>query len=815
MNDTTSSPSRLLKITAVTARWLLGLVAAAWLLFALSVAVLHGWIVPRIGDYRGALEAQAGRAIGVPVRIGGISAESDGIFPTFHLRDVVLLDPSGREALRLEAVVASVSPRSIWRLGFEQIHLRGPTLEVRLDGRGKLHVAGLDLSANTGTDTGGSDWFFSQREVVIEGGTVRWIDERRRVEPLMLTDVRFVARNGGRRHALRVDATPPEGWGERFSLRGQFRHPLLTLHRGDWRRWNGTVYAELPRADVSRLGRYVTLGAQLREGNGAVRVWADVIEGRFVGGAADLALASVDVALGEALQPLVLSQVRGRIAGSHLADTLEFATTDLRFDKPDGTHWPGGNLWFRHSARSGRTPERTAIRADRLDLDALAQIASRLPLGAKLHAALGTYAPRGLVERIDAKWEGDADAPSVYSASGRVRDLSIASQPAPVPAAPSDSKAPDPAQGGSTAAPPAVGTPGLRGATLDFEATQAGGRAGVQIERGHLDLPGVFEEPVVPIDRLAAQARWQIDGSALRVQLDNLRFANADAQGEAQIDWRTSDPAVSPSRDRHPGVLDLRGQLTRADGTRVFRYLPLVIPKATRDYVRDSVRKGTASSVDFRVRGDLHDMPFTDPKRGDFRIAAKVAGVDYDYVPASLVAAGKAAVPVLPAPVPASASTTRRSGSGLAASANAVAGAKGAQSGGVAGPAWPGLTGLSGELVFERAGMLVRNAKGRLVGAPGVEVTQAEARIPDMGHHAPLLQVEARARGPLDEMLHAAVPLVGDAGAALARVRATGPADYRLKLELPIEAVEQAKVQVGVVLGGNELQLVPEAPSFT
>ena len=38
MNDTASTPSRLLKITAVTARWLLGLLIAAWLLLALKLS---------------------------------------------------------------------------------------------------------------------------------------------------------------------------------------------------------------------------------------------------------------------------------------------------------------------------------------------------------------------------------------------------------------------------------------------------------------------------------------------------------------------------------------------------------------------------------------------------------------------------------------------------------------------------------------------------------------------------------------------------------------------------------------------------------
>ena len=43
---------------------------------------------------------------------------------------------------------------------------------------------------------------------------------------------------------------------------------------------------------------------------------------------------------------------------------------------------------------------------------------------------------------------------------------------------------------------------------------------------------------------------------------------------------------------------------------------------------------------------------------------------------------------------------------------------------------WPALTQLSGELVFERNGMQVKNAVGRFAGAPGLQV-KAEAQIPD------------------------------------------------------------------------------------
>ncbi|RZM02139.1 MAG: TIGR02099 family protein [Variovorax sp.] len=765
MNDPASSPSRLLRFTTATARWLLGLLVAAWLLFALSVVVLHGWIVPRIGEIRGLLETQATRAIGVPVRIASVAARSDGLFPSIELGGVTLQDAQGREALRLARVVASVSPRSLWRLSLEQLYLERPQLDVRMDAQGRLHVAGLDVVT---TDTSGegraADWFFAQREVVVEGGTVRWTDERRGAEPLLLTDVRFAARNGGLRHALRLDATPPEGWGERFTLRGRFRQPLLSVRSGHWQTWNGELYAELPRIDVRRLGRYVTLDARIREGRGALRAWVDVRAGRPVGGAADLALERIDASLGDGLSPLVLRAVTGRLAGRRADDgTLEVSTQRLQFEAADGLRWPGGNLSFSHTPARERRPERGAFKADRLDLGALALVAGRLPLGDATHRALAAYAPRGVVEAIDASWQGPLADPVRYQARGRASGLSLAAQAA-------------------------TRTPGLRGASVEFDATHLGGSASLDIAQGALDFPGIFEEPVIPLDTLSAQLQWKLDGERAQLQVTKLRLANADAAGEAQASWRTADPAVSLGRSRFPGVLDLQGQLTRADGTRVHRYLPLSLPRHTRDYVRETVTRGVATGVDFRVKGDLHDVPFSGvraaeartasaadiarARQGEFRIAARVKDVDYAYVMPSTVAAGKAAP-------------------------------------------WPGLTGVSGELIFERAGLQVRDARGRIAGAPGIEVTKADVRIADMAHHAPVLEIDARARGPLDELLKVGAPLLGGAATAVGRMHATGAADYALRIDLPLEAMDQARVRAGVTLGGNDLHLLPQAPALS
>src|SRR5947209_3802002 len=94
---------------------------------------------------------------------------------------------------------------------------------------------------------------------------------------------------------------------------------------------------------------------------------------------------------------------------------------------------------------------------------------------------------------------------------------------------------------------------------------------------------------------------------------------------------------------RYPGLLELDGKLVDAAASRTSRYLPLGLPQGVRHYVAGAVRDGTITSATFRVRGDLSDFPFHEAKAardGDFRIAAKVEGLTFAYVPPEVVAPG-------------------------------------------------------------------------------------------------------------------------------------------------------------------------------
>ncbi|MGH8796111.1 MAG: AsmA family protein, partial [Caldimonas sp.] len=200
---------------------------------------LHWFILPHIQQWRGAIEARASAVLGVAVRIGTIDVRSSGWVPGLELHDVVLLDAAGRTALRLPRVVAALSPRSLlaFDLRFEQLLIDGAELDARRDAQGRIFVAGLDFGSSTASgDSGAADWFFKQGEFVIRGGTLRWTDERRGAAPLALSDVQLVVRNGLREHEMRLDASPPPAWGDRFTVTGRFSQPLLG-RSGDWRRW--------------------------------------------------------------------------------------------------------------------------------------------------------------------------------------------------------------------------------------------------------------------------------------------------------------------------------------------------------------------------------------------------------------------------------------------------------------------------------------------------------------------------------------------------------------------------------------------------
>jgi len=739
---------------SLVSRIFLALILLLSVLFAAGTWVLHRVLIPDIQGQRPRLEQEASQMLGVPVRIGAIVTHSGGWMPSFELQRVELLGPDGKPALVLPKVLAAVSARSLWWLGFEQIYIEAPELDVRRDAQGRLVLAGLVLGGDAKSGDEATDWFFSQPEVVIRQGTIQWTDEQHQVPSIRLTHVDLVVRNPGLRHLVHIEATPPVQWGDRFRLQAEFRHALWETHEGDWRRWHGTVHADFGRVDVAELRKHTQLGVNVRQGQGALRLWVDMNRGQVQGATADVALRQVDVSLGSRLPPLELDALRGRLSGRHDDEGFEFQTEDLHFVTRDGLTWPGGNV--RLSQRKGGVlgADQGQFHADRLDVATLAQMANRLPFAEGVHHWLNQLAPKGQVERMDASWDGDWQSPQTWSLSGVMHGIELLSQTH--------------TQTLVVSAQSVAGRPGIRGAQVEFEATNKGGRAKLSVNKGAVTFPGVFDEPVIALDDFSAQLRWTSKGQwpdlDLDVQVERVQFANADAQGQGSARWRTLVPAANGG-SRYPGHLDLDMKLTRADGARVYRYLPQVISKEARSYVRDAVSAGRSDDVRVRVRGDLEHFPFSQGN-GEFRIQAQIKDATYAYAPY--------------------------------------------KSNGV----WPALTGLSGQLIFDKASMEVRGASSGVAGARKLQTTSVQATIANFNQTVVVVQGDVQ--GPLSEMLDVIrqSPLQQLTQGVFATASGQGDAQMKLRMELPISKIESSLVRGTVALPGNDLRFSPDTPAL-
>lgn len=730
--------------------------AVGWLALTVGLCVgmgwaaLHFWIVPRIADFRPELQALATRAMGMPVRIGELRAESTGWAPSFELREIELLDAQGQVALKLPRVLVAISVRSVLHLDLEQLVLDRPELEVRHTASGEWRVAGLTVGAPGQHSSAAADWLFGQREVLVRGGSVRWTSERahqsigqppEEAPALTLRDVDIVVRNRLHQHELRLDATPPADWGERFVLMGRFQRGLLSTHPGQFADWSGQAFAWFNQVDVAQLRHHLRLGADLLAGQGRLRLWSDIAGGEWTAGSADLDLQGVQLRLAPQLAPLGFEKISGRVSGRQGPYDWSVSTQQLAFVTDQGVVWPGGNLSLQVNQAQGRAPAKGRLQGDRLDLQALREVGLRLPLPSAWHRTLADHEAAGQVRALRLQWEGlSPEAFTQYEGQIEVDELRLQALPGT-----------------------ALAGRGVQGAQLNAQFSQQGGQLQWKMPHGgKLRWPGLLEEDTLALQQLQGELRWGLQHKALASVQWKAQMANEDLQGQMQGQWQASGQG--------PGLLDLQAQVARADAAKVHRYLPLSLPADVRHYVRDSVRKGRVNNLQVRIKGDLAKVPMAQSRDGEFRFAGQLQGLELAYVPPALLPAGS--------------------------------------------PPWPVLQDLQGDLVFERKAMRLSGASARLgEGKPGLQVSRLRADIPDLTQDAKL-EVQAELRGPAQQVLRTLQqsPVNDMLSGVLAQASATGNLQGKLQLAIPLLRTEDTQVQGSVLLAGNDVQIGPQLP---
>ncbi len=698
----------------------LWLALATYFAFGLAVLVLRYHVLPGIEGYRGDIEQALAAKLGRPVAIRTIEARWHGLRPALAIGGLEVHDAEGRPALVLDRVEADLSWWSLWRFEprFARLEIDGPRLDLRRDAQDRLFVAGLELPRDDDDRGGFSAWLLDQPRVIVRDATLVWHDEFRGAPPLALTHVNIDMQNRGAHHRFGITAEPPRELAARLDLRADLegRTPEALAS------WTGEAYAELDYADLAAWRVWVDYPVELPHGHGGLRLWLTLAKREVTGITADLRIGDAAVRLGEGLPMLALKRLEGRLKAQFSAGAFLFQARKLAFETKDGQRLAPADIDIKWQAGSGKKPERGEASADGLDVGSLASVAAYLPLDAQIRQQLAAYGPEGIVRGLRFTWTGDVGAPTHFSLEAGFEDLGLN----------------------------AIGViPGFAGLDGHIEADQAGGMLQLNTRGAVLDLPAVFEHSRIALAQLDAAIDWSVGAQGLEVRLRNARFHNPDAAGEGRGLWRRRGDSGS-------GEIDLTARLTRATGDAVWRYMPLVVNRETRDWLKNAIVGGSATAT-LRLKGELDRFPFTDGS-GIFEVKGPFQGAKLAYA-----------------------------------------------------PDWPAFEDVSGTLEFVRERMTIRASKGRLW---GVELSDVKAEIVDLGAAEERMAITGAARGPTSDFLRfiEESPVGGHIDHFTAGLTATGNGELALHLDMPLRRIADTRVDGRYRVAGNTLRFDPELP---
>ena len=773
-------------------RWLLHRFARAvqylcWLIFMLwwalllLVAGLRFVILPHIDDYRPQLEQLLSRQVGRTVTIDEVRASWRGLNPELQLAGLKIVGPANdpSAALLFPRINAVGSWRSLLvadlRLNSLEISTTSLTIE-RLDHE-HLRLASFMIDLTKPSDGKLLRWLLAQREIRLRSdgeSAILWRDHVRQAPDLSLENVQFVLRNQGTLHQLalhihapklaRRDAQTPQGTQiAPFVFQANFHHPWWQ-RASTWQQWYGQIYASLPAFDATQIEPYLdvkrampTYPLERVTGYGYAQIWLDFAEQKLMGLTGNVDLHNVVVEfLGKenqtsnpAPKSVVIEAMQGRGGWQITPKGLRVFSHgfSLREDPKTAGAVSLQPLTLNyqaewHDSRGLPLKEpKHSLRLNELDLNTLHTLLNRLPILPDLHKKLDRFQPEGVLTNLQADLQGPLSVPTRYQLKTNFHGLGWQAQDNPK----------------HTANDPHTGLPGMEKADGSAQMNEQGGQVLLTMKDGALIVPGIWENPRVPLDELQTTFSWQklTPQSDPRrpiweIRIPTMRFTNPDATGNLDAIYQTGGKGL--------GILDLNATLTRANGARAARYLPLVLPSQVREWVADNVQAADARNMEFRVKGDLIDIPHGDSKLSTFRISS-----DIDKLKLGI------------------------------------------------GPGWPTFEQGRGNFVFDQHTFQANLKQASVLGA---QIRETKVKISDLLHS--VLEVEGAAQGSLQTFLQYVQrsPLDELLSQSLHEAQGNGDANLQLKLALPIAELDKSKIQGLLQVKNAELTLQPEIPNI-
>ena len=558
---------------------------------------LRYWVLPDIERYHDSIVSVVSDVVGQPVTIGKIQADWRGIRPHLALIDVLILDKQGHTVLALRRVDNVVSWMSALTGGvrLSSLEIDQPDLLIRRDAQGLLHVAGISVLSSVPGQLVNyelANWLISQASIVVRDAHVTWHDEQRAAPPLSLSHANILIENSGHHHRFSLQGQPPAELSAQLDLRGDF----VGVSLDSLSSWRGDLYGRLDYADIAAWGAWLPLPITPQSGNGALRAWMSIEDGKPNELTADLVLSGVRARLADNLPPLDLAKLYGRIAWRHVANGFEVSTQKFSLRTNGGIALQPIDLYLRFVGAVDQKPSSGEVRLNMLDMSNLSSLSHFMPVPSSFERQLSELAPQGQVFDLKTKWEGGFDSLLGYNIKARFDKVSIRRTDK---------------------------FPGFAGLSGQVDGSEVAGTLSLNARNVIADAPLVMPEPLA-LDSLSGRFDWRRNNRGVEIKFNKVRVANADLEGDCFGSYQDI-PQGS-------GVIDLSVNLARANMRHTDRYIPsAALGIEARSWIRNALIDGQVDDFHLILKGGLNDFPFEGNRSGTFQIRAHANGVAIEY----------------------------------------------------------------------------------------------------------------------------------------------------------------------------------------
>ncbi len=566
------------KHSIFTLRRLGWIVFAVVMFFSLSLLLLRYWLLPDIERYRSNIAAAISQVAGQVISIEHIDANWDGLHPYLRLHGVRVHDKHGNSVLILTELDGTLSWQSLLygELLFRDIKIERPVLSIRRDMQEVIHIAGGTFDQEE-ADNGFFDWLLRQRQLLVNDAEVYWLDEPRAAPVLYLKDVDLRMHNKDGHHYFGLRLILPTELADPVDIRGDLTGESVNALS----QWRGRLFAQLNHVDLANLQTWLSFpgGLEFDRGSGAFRAWIG-IEGKSVAyWKADVNLHETYMRWTQDLPRLDLKHLRGRVGWKRNSDVIQpgdewfarqlsVAIENELFTKPVNI------LWQRKEGYGG-TPNENKLLVNDLDLGVVASLLSYLPMESSLQKQLSELSPKGVIEHVQAYWQGDWTRPLSFNVEGSFHNLAMKEFDK---------------------------LPAVSGISGSIKVTEMGGTLHLDTDKASINFFETFNEPL-ELDRLIAQLNWKAspDEDKTSFELNHISFANRYISGTMRGHYHSG--ALE-----QPDTIDLAGELAHAEVTYLNKYLTFLVDRETpQNWLNKAIVAGRLEGARFDIRGDLSE----------------------------------------------------------------------------------------------------------------------------------------------------------------------------------------------------------------